>query len=480
MCVLAQLFKSPNESLGDLGAQSAAGLIAAATDVALVIDSQGVIRDVAFNKDEFSLELDAQGRWLGSKLAATVTPDTRGKADELLRDAAARKSSVWRQVNHPSPSGIDIPVLYSPVQIGRDDRFVLVGRDLRQLATMQQRLINAQQSMERDYVRLRHAETRYRLLFQVSSEAVVMVDAQSQWVIDANPAALALLDEAAPKLLKSEFASHFDLLDRPAIAQFLADVRATGRDSSIEARLAKGDRRCGLSASLFRQENASLFLVRLSSQQPVGGGALRATSLLLHYFEAAPDAMAITENDGRLLKVNRAFLETAQLSHEEQIRGENLDRWLGRAGVDFGIMLANLRQSGAVRLFATVLRGAYGATAEVEVSAVVLSDGDDRPGFGFAIRNVEKRLSAQAASVRELPRSVAQLTEMIGRVPLRDLVRETTDVIEKLSIEAALELTGDNRASAAEMLGLSRQSLYVKLRRFGLEHAAEDEDDEDQ
>ena len=71
---------------------------------------------------------------------------------------------------------------------------------------------------------------------------------------------------------------------------------------------------------------------------------------------------------------------------------------------------------------------------------------------------------------------MAQLTELIGRVPLRDLVRETTDVIEKLSIEAALELTGDNRASAADMLGLSRQSLYVKLRRYGLaEHAPEGE-----
>jgi transcriptional regulator with GAF, ATPase, and Fis domain len=53
-------------------------------------------------------------------------------------------------------------------------------------------------------------------------------------------------------------------------------------------------------------------------------------------------------------------------------------------------------------------------------------------------------------------------------VPLRDLVREATDVIEKLAIEAALELSGDNRASAAEMLGLSRQSLDVQLRRYGL------------
>ena len=53
-------------------------------------------------------------------------------------------------------------------------------------------------------------------------------------------------------------------------------------------------------------------------------------------------------------------------------------------------------------------------------------------------------------------------------MPLKELVREATEVIERLCIEAALELSGDNRASAAEMLGLSRQSLYVKLRRYGL------------
>ena len=67
-----------------------------------------------------------------------------------------------------------------------------------------------------------------------------------------------------------------------------------------------------------------------------------------------------------------------------------------------------------------------------------------------------------------MPRSVEHLTELIGRVSLKDLVRQSTDVIERLCIEAALKMTGDNRASAAEMLGLSRQSFYVKLRRYGL------------
>ncbi len=78
---------------------------------------------------------------------------------------------------------------------------------------------------------------------------------------------------------------------------------------------------------------------------------------------------------------------------------------------------------------------------------------------------------------RQLPRSVEQMTELVGRVPLKDLVRETTDVIERLCIEAALELTGDNRASAAEILGLSRQSLYVKLRRYGLGDLGSGDDD---
>ena len=56
----------------------------------------------------------------------------------------------------------------------------------------------------------------------------------------------------------------------------------------------------------------------------------------------------------------------------------------------------------------------------------------------------------------------------MGRVPLKQLVRESTDMIERLCIEAALELTGDNRASAAEILGLSRQGLYAKLHRHGI------------
>jgi DNA-binding NtrC family response regulator len=74
-----------------------------------------------------------------------------------------------------------------------------------------------------------------------------------------------------------------------------------------------------------------------------------------------------------------------------------------------------------------------------------------------------------------VPRSVEQLTELVGRVSLKEIVRESTDLIERLCIEAALTYTSDNRASAAEILGLSRQSLYSKLHRHGLGNLSDNE-----
>ena len=96
----------------------------------------------------------------------------------------------------------------------------------------------------------------------------------------------------------------------------------------------------------------------------------------------------------------------------------------------------------------------------------------DEPGeasFAFALRDVGRRLApSEQALPTKVPASVQQLTELVGRVPLKQIVAETSDLIERLSIETALTMTKDNRAMAAQLLGLSRQSLYVKLRRFGI------------
>lgn len=469
-------FKAPKKFIGDLDAEGAARLITAAADVALVVDGKGVIRDLAFSNDELAEEIG--GKWVGQQWSDTVTVDSRSKIDELLRDATADGLSTrWRQVNHPSPLGTDVPILYSAVRLSEPSRVVVVGRSLRSTAALQRRLVEAQQSMERDYSRLRHAETRYRVLFQMASEAVLIVDATDQKIVEANPVASELLGMTAKRIVGRPFPEGFDSRSTRAVERLLSVVRSTGHGEDVRVTSLEGAREFLVSASLFRQENATHFLIRLSPTKASSeeAGLQKTKSRLLEVVESLPDGFVVTDAAGRVLTSNRAFLELTQLASEEQVKGESLDRWLGRPGVDLSVLMANLREHGAVRLFATTLRGAFGSPTDVEISAVAVLDADP-PCFGFTIRNVGRRLTNETKQPRELPRSVEQLTELVGRVSLKDLVRETTDVIERLCIEAALELTGDNRASAAEMLGLSRQSLYVKLRRYGL--VADDGDDE--
>ncbi len=460
-------FKAPKKTLGDLDAQAAAALVAAASDVALVIDAGGVVRDVALADDEFAL--DGFEGWIGKPWVETVTVESRGKVQSLLRDAAAEAPPRWRQINAVSIRGGDVPLLFSALQVGARNRVVAVGRDLRAVAALQQRLLDAQQAMERDYSRLRQAETRYRLLFQMALEAVLIVDAATLKIVEANPVAAEQLGEHPKRPLGHGFIELFDAKSGSAVRGMLERVRAAGRADEVRARVAETKRDFLVSASVFRQETGSLFLVRLA---PAGGevvpsGVPKTRSRLVEIVDSLPDGFVVTDLEGRVLTANRAFVDMTQYATEEQLRGESLERWLGRPGIDLNVLMANLRQHGSVRLFATTLRGEYGSASEVEISAVAVSEGET-PCLGFTIRNVGRRLAADVRTGRELPRSVEQLTELIGRVSLKDLVRETTDVIERLCIEAALELTGDNRASAAELLGLSRQSLYVKLRRYGL------------
>lgn len=331
-------------------------------------------------------------------------------------------------------------------------------------------------SLERDDAKLRCAETRYRLLLRTSAEPIVILDAGSQKVVDANPAALALLEDGGKGAVGRAFGDLFDAANRPQVLGLLGEVRNGGRGDDVEAALARNRGRFELSVSAFRQEAATMLLVRLT---PV---SKRRTEVLprpaddgriSNFVQASPDAFALADSSGQIITANRTFADMAQLADEETAAGAPLDRFFGRPGVDFEVLMANLRQHGTVRLFATSLNGAQGGRLDVEVSAVAMGRGKAAT-YGFSIRDIGRRLNAHSRTSHELPHSAERLTELVGRVPLKDLVRETTDVIEKLCIEAALELTGDNRASAAEILGLSRQSLYVKLRRFGLADAAEE------
>jgi transcriptional regulator PpsR len=469
-------FAKPREALGNIAIETAAALIAAASDIALVVDRDGVVRDAAFQTDSLVTDLGERDRWIGRRWSDLVSLDSKPKIATILRDSTDATGLRWRQVNHPALAGPDVPVQYRAMRVD-EGRIVAFGRDLRTVSALQQRLMDAQQSMERDYSRLRNVETRYRLLFQHSHEAVLIVDAVSQKIIEANPAAERLFSGTVKRLVGRNFTDIFPASDGKLLTDLFAGVRASGRSDEAVLRDAQTSRDMKVGAAIFRQEGTTLLLVRISAKSDESQEAkdAAADNLLPRLVEHSPDAFVTCDTSGRVQTANAAFLEMAQLSSLDQARAGSLDQWIGRDGVDFNVLMANLRQRGTVRLFSTTMRGELGAQTDIEISAASAMNGGS-PEYSFAIRNIAGRVRADPRRGRELPHSVEQLTELVGRVSLKELVRETTDMIERLCIEAALELTQDNRASAAEMLGLSRQSLYVKLRRYGLSDASIDSD----
>ncbi len=456
-------FQTPQLVIESLTSEQSASLIAETNDLSLVIDANGVVRDVAIGDADPSLEVALT--WIGKAWSDTVTVESQPKIRDLLNIKPGDVAGRWRQVNHPVADGPDLPIMYKAVRVNNHGMRVAVGRDLRQVSRLQQQLLDVQQSLEEDYARLHQAEIRYRMLFSMASEAMLFVDADSRKVVEANPAAGRLLRKPPNQLINRQFPRGFSDSSSDAINELLLRVRAAGEADTLIVHSADGEDTFRLNAALVRREDGPYFLIRLSAPENAGRESMHQQ--VIDVVNRSPDAFVIVDPDGRVLAANRAFLDFCSLATELQVLNQPVDRWLGRSGVDMSLLLRNLRDRSEVRRFLTTLNPEFDQPVDVELSAVSALD-SDMPCFGFVIRRRfgDERTAAQATEA--LPRSIEEMTELVGRVPLKDLVRETTDIIERMCIEAALKMTDDSRASAAEMLGLSRQSLYVKLRRYGI------------
>ena len=133
------------------------------------------------------------------------------------------------------------------------------------------------------------------------------------------------------------------------------------------------------------------------------------------------------------------------------------------------MLLASVQRHDVVSSFATTLIRELGTEAEVEISAAGITGNEAGESGtthnGLMLRDVTRRLPARSAgrdATRDTPAErllspLEKLTEKIGQIPLLQLARDSSDLIERHCIEGALEQADGNRTAAAELLGLSRR-----------------------
>ncbi|MCU0952279.1 MAG: transcriptional regulator PpsR [Burkholderiaceae bacterium] len=471
--------KRPPESLDlgtDLGAlahlapELAATFVTVASDIALVIDRDGVIRNVAVGGAEGVAPASAE--WVGRRWADTVTDDTRRKIEQLVDEANATGVSRRREVNLRAAAGDGVPVAYAAVRLGEQGPLLAVGRDMRSIAAIQQRFLESQQQMERDYWKRRQTEARYRLLFQVATDAVLVVDAHSRRVVEANRAACVFFGCDASLLADRDASAGFAPAARQAVDQLLASSHTLDRASEI--RLRNGTDLLAVSVTPFRADGVPLLLVRVRAADGADDAAGDSEAgdsefgRLAELVERTPDAIVVTDAAGQVRFANPAFLALAGLPPATEVAGRALSEWVGQGAREVDDLLDLVCRHGMVSRVLGRMRGVH--AAEVEISAALLPEADgEHDSIGLTLRRMAPRSEAEAAVFDELTRAVERLAERVGSLILPSLMREGADLVERQLLRAALARSVDDLPAAARLLGISEESLALRLRRHGLQ-----------
>lgn len=446
-------------------------IIAAASDIALVVSEQGIILSVVLNthSDSFGNLAHWEGRHICDFLTRESVPKFEQAHSEYLLGTVPKKQL---ELNHCDNAVWQYPVRYTFHRFGQENATLLLGRDLRPIAETQQQLVQAQIALEQGYEARREHDARYRVLLSNITEPVVFLSVQSGRVEDANDGAAALLGLTADALRGSSFSQHFK--DRSVVELTESLMNATLSDEGAQVGLKVARTKLDIIAHpvVFRAGGQRVLMCRLSTQQdaPVVTDAAAATALAL--FRAGSDAMLFMSPKGEILSVNESFMDLVGATHLSDVVGRSLGDFLGRGQIDLSVLTDQSQRSGQMRIYATKIINDLGTRLSVEISATHLADAD-APVIGCILRDISRveasRAPAATPGIAQVSGEPARnVMDLVGSASLKDIVAETTDVVEKMCIETAVELTGNNRVAAADMLGLSRQSLYVKLRKYGL------------
>jgi transcriptional regulator PpsR len=434
-------------------------------DVTLFLDVEGVIREVAFCN---ALATEQPETWIGRRWVETVSDSGTSKVQRLVADARAQRVSAFRQVPQRFPSGIELLMEYTAVRLGPRSGLVAVGKNLQAVNALQASVVAAQQAVERDYWRLRNIETRYRLLFNASSEASVLLESSSLRVLEANAAAARALRpglSAVESIEGREIAGEFAPADREGFLAMLHRVREHGSAPAILVHLARDRAPITVRASLLKSEPSAVFLLQLSAvgqAMPRNGKQDRFSVEAL--MERHPYGFVILRRDGSIVRANRAFLELVQIGAEAWAAGERLERWLDDSEA-YAAMLTQVGGEGAGKVVYAKLRGQLGREIPVEITAALASDDS---GYLSVLLRGDAPAERQAAEDSLLGSATAQM----GSTTLQRSLSDTARAVERHCLQKALELRNGDSGAAALVLGLSLKSFRARLRQFSRQSAA--------
>jgi PAS domain-containing protein len=225
-------------------------------------------------------------------------------------------------------------------------------------------------------------------LFSVAVEAVVIVQAGTRRVVQANPAATALLGISPAALIGARFVDAFDSLGANSLAQAMDEAQILGAADDVTCRSAEQAVDLTAKVSLFRAEEESFLLVRLAAMSD-DSRQNEAESPVFDAIESAAVGFVLTDAGLRVEYANQALTEMAGLTPPAAMSGCSLVRWLEFSADDLTRLRDQMSRRQATSIMTARLRPDRGSPLEVEVCAVAVPDGP-QICWGFTIRELPR------------------------------------------------------------------------------------------
>jgi transcriptional regulator PpsR len=437
-------------------------IVSSAADLTLVVGPDGIVETVIVNPQS-SLSTLAVG-WEGRVLETLFAEESVTKLRQRLE---APDGSLPLELNHAGPVQYEFPVRYVLRRWQGTDKLLMLGRDLRGLAEVQQQLVQAHRAIGRDHEAQRELETRYRVLMEENSLPLLIISETTGRIVDLNSSAARLLGAARNDLLNAPAAQEFDGRRRGELLESLAKNGTSEGAGYLDLNVRRTGQRVKINAKMFRAARDRLLLCRIGLSDVAQSQESDRGAMMQNLFEKGSDAIVFLDGNGLIKAANEAFLHLTDSHSASVVVDRAFSDFLSRGAVDLKVLLDNVKRVGHLRHYRTRLNTDYMGEVSVELSAVLFQDKGKQVVAIVARDSVvtDSIVWPNAAGDNEGLRNVMRL---VGYSTLKEIVDETTEIIEKMCIEAALEMSGNNRAAAAELLSLSRQSLYVKLRKFGI------------
>ena len=434
-------------------------IITCTTALIVTLNKDGLIVKASSN-DALYFGTPVEG-WIGKHIKHVTSHDSLVKIDRILEHFEHQAHSgalalPQIEINHINDKNEEFSIRYIAMKIAQQKQIILLGQDMSEIIELQQRIIHNHRELqiERDMqLRRKRASMRMR---EKSGDSRLVLSLKEGYILDATERVSKIFGQSAQELIDQNF---FALFPQKTSTLLKNELSHNAHEMRFDLLLPyHSEQSLHFQAEKFGS-NAHSYLIcdihTVEEQSHIENDAHHSP-----FFHQNADAFVIIDASGHILDANQQFIQLCDIETSPPYDALLIENYITKSNSEFRALIKMVEKNKSIINYDTTLNPLTALNTPIQLSIFQFTLLNNI-FFGITIRGKFANLVNNHAQFEGQP-----CESFVKKIPLREIINRSTAVVEKKCIQEALNITKNNRLAAAEILGISRQSLYVKLRTY--------------